>query len=243
MKLVVRVIKKSQVHYYNRRLVYMSFANGKRSEVTKEKHERFVEAVGFWDSIFKIKYGDFRDGIEGICEEYNSKCKFDVTLKHTEAMSLLGAFDGFVFTADEDNLIDAPLAVLLRNNQKSEFVKWHNYRVGDKHVAGIWDDTRPTILPTGGYAVPANNGIDKYVELLHCHGASSRYFNDFRLLSDEPLGLIMVHPSSHGVLSKMLTVDDVKNSVERFLTNKQNVSIKPRYVETYSKIIKLYELL
>lgn len=243
MKFVVRVIKKSQPHYYSRRLVYMSFANGSRSEVPKEKHGRFIEAVGFWDSLFKIKYGDFRDGVEEICEEYNSKCKFDATLKHTEAMELLGAFDGFVFTTDEDNLIDHPLVGLLRRHPVIELVKWHNFRVGHKHVAGVWDDSRPLVLPTGGYAVPANDGIDKYVELLHCHGATSKYMNSFKLLNNEPLGLVMVHPSSHGVLSKMLTVGNVKNSVKQFLINKQDISIKPRYVETYSKIIKLYESL
>jgi len=242
MKLVVRVIKKSQPHYYSRKLVYMSFANGKRSEVTKEKHDRFVKAVGFWDSLFKIKYGDFRDGVEAICEEYNSRCKVDVTLKHTEAMRLLGAFDGFIFTADEDNLIDPPLANLLRQHAAFEFVQWRNFRVGSDHKAHIWDETRPYVLPTGGYAIPANGGIHKHIELLHCHGATGRQMDSFALLRDEPLGLVMVHPSSHGVLSKTTTANDVKNLVNKFLNNRV-VSVMPRYVPTYNKIIKLYESL
>lgn len=245
MKLVIRIIKKSRPHYYTRRLVYMSFNDGKRSgrsEVAPDKHARFVASVDNWNALFKIKYSDFRDGIESICEEYNSRCKFDATFKHVDAFHVLNNFDGFVFTSDEDNLIDAPLPNLLRNHEKAELIKWNNYRVGSNHVAHVWGESRPLVLPTGGYAVPANDGINKWVELLNCHGASSWHMSSFAVLREEPLGLIMVHPSSHGVLSKLLTKDAVKASVDDFLIN-SNVTIKPRYLSTYQKIVKLYESL
>lgn len=242
MNFVVRVVKKSREHFYSRKLVYMSFANGRRSEVTSDKHERFVTSVGLWNSLFRIKYGDFRDGVEEICEEYNSKCKFDATVKHTDAMELFNKFEGFIFTADEDNFIDPALVGLLRRHPFSEFVKWRNFRVGSDHKAHIWDETRLDVLPTGGYAVPADKGIERHIELLHCHGATGKQMDSFVLLRDEPLGLIMVHPSSHGVLSKTTTMNDIKNLIDKFLKNRV-VDVMPRYLQFYNKIIKLYESL
>lgn len=214
--------------------------NGNKSEISNEKHGKFVDMVGNWNKLFKIKYGDFRDAVESICEEYNSKCKFDITIKHMDALKCIGKFDGYLFSADEDNLIDNELCFLLRNLDNVSLVKWRVHRIGSNHKQLIWDELTPNILPTGGYAVSTNNGINEYIELLYAHGATQYMFNSFVQICEEPLGLIMVHPSSHGVLSKLSSKEELVSSVNGFLRLKNEAILKPRYKEPYKKIVDLY---
>lgn len=242
MKTIIRIVKKSKPHYYGRHLVYMTYGNNK-SEVDPKKHLKFIQSVNYWNDLFKIKYGDFRDAVESICEIHNSKCKVDVIIKHIDAIDCLGQFDGYCFSADEDNLIDNRLSILLRKFDGQQLVKWRVYRAGSNHTQVVWDELTPHVLPTGGYAVPTNYGIKKYIELLYCHGSTMSYFNQFVQLTDEPIGLIMVHPSSHGVLSKLDSKSQVKESVDYFLNNKDNILIKPKYIDSYNKIFELYQSL
>lgn len=240
MRLVVRVIKKSRPHYYSRQLIYQSFDGGKSSEVSYEKQSNFINAVGWWNDLFKIKYGDFRDGIESIVEDYNSACKFDITVKHLNALSALGSFNGWIFSADEDNFIDRQLVPLLRVREDCDSIRWRVIRVGSDHVSKMWDETNPDILPSGGYAFSASDGIMKHERALHCHGETAGSVNKFRLLSDESFGLVVVHPSSHGVLSKMEKKSDIVNLVNDFLNHSSSFKMKHRYKDHYDKIMSLY---
>lgn len=243
MRLVVRVIKKSKSHYYSRQLNYPRFDYGRSCEVSDAKHEKFIQATKWWNELFKIKYNDFRNGIESIVEDFNSNCKFDITVKHLDAIKALGSFNGWIVVVDEDNFIDKQLIPILRSVEDVNFSRWRVYRVGVDHFVKPWDECFPNILPTGGYAISANDGVIKHEKSLHCHGDAAGFINKFKLVGDEPFGLVMVHPSSHGVLSKLENKDDLSSLVKNFLSDHPYCNLKSRYKDHYNKIVDLYNSL
>lgn len=224
---IVRIIKKSKPHFLHRSPVAPTTDEG---QTMYYRHNTFMVAVEVWDNIFKIKYSEIRDTISALCYDYNHQ-DFDVTIEHLDMLRYLKFKKGcWLIIMDEDNLSHPRLPRMLRKQPVSHYmVYWNVYR---SHLGtAIWDQR--TLL-TGSYAINCHKLTD-YKRAFYHHTTTAQLSDQMRLLTENPLGLILIQPSSHGILSKIDLQTDVETQL-RSLVNKY-IHSTPEIPSPYKGIV------
>jgi len=232
---VIQIIKKSKWHFINRSLTMPHLESTTKNNIFNiNRHKEFIKKVAIWNSTFTVKYGKFRDSIYRICNDFNHN-SFDITFEYITLIKTLNKkTDAWLIVNDEDNMISSKVPRLLRKLKGHDLVRWDMFHTSEI----VWNKS---CLPTGGYAFKLH-ALEKYKQLLYYHGKTKSH-KECHLINDSPLGLIIIQPSSRGILCKSpnMTKQELIEKIKFYVSNPVNVP--DLYKNHYFEILRLYKRL
>jgi len=245
---VILLIRRSTDYYLENKLTMPSCEGRENRPPWNEYRLTTLNAIGWWNELFKIPYMAFRKRVRQIPAQLVADSQFDMVLNHFDwqAIEQFRRFrNTWVVPLDEDDWPDPQLPEILRKVSIGKFdgVFWNAYRICDCNSNFITCDQeyyKNSALLSNAYAVRA----DAPADVLVGHVRAQRYLTNAHLNVRHlpwPLTVKVDSPSSMSLLRAVESKAHLKDLVDRF--KNKNLTLPSEYQGPYRQYQKLIDAL